>query len=117
MLTHEQLSDFILKHSRELAELAANLKSAHKRIDENNQMTEGIHKLAANVEALAIQVKMLTESVNASVKKLEEGQNRMDERICVIEREPANRWKALVSQVIALVVAAVTGGIIIMLTR
>ncbi|MCL2068420.1 MAG: hypothetical protein FWH00_00825 [Oscillospiraceae bacterium] len=110
-MTHEQLTETILSHNRELAELGANLKSAHRRIDESDRIANGVHKLAANVEALALQVKLLGESVNVSVKKLEEGQKHQGERIGTLEKEPAHKWKSLVSHITALIVAAVFGAI------
>lgn len=94
----EQLSEQNIKHGEEIAALRESLKSAHKRLDENDRVTEGIHKLASNMEALTIQIKILAE-----------GQRSQGERIGALEREPADKWKDAVKQVVGLVIAAVAG--------
>jgi hypothetical protein len=101
-----------IQNTSDIAALRESLKSAHKRIDENDRMTEGIHKLAANVEALALQVKMLTGKMDESINRIEAGLKSQGERIGAIENEPAHKWKTLVAQVTGLVVAAVIGVII-----
>lgn len=109
MTTTEQLSTELIKHTGELAALAESLKSAHRRIDENDHIIEGIYKLAANVEGLAIQVKLLTESVESSIGRLESSLKTQGERISQLEKEPAEKWKALVGQIISLTAAALFG--------
>lgn len=112
MMEGQQLSNRVLQNARDISAIRESTKSAHKRIDENDRITDGIHKLASNVEALALQVKMLTESLENSVSRLEAGQKAQGERIGALEREPATKWKDLVKQVIGLIVAAVAGVII-----
>lgn len=111
-MTTDQLTEQILKHNSEIAALRESDKSAHKRIDENDRITEGIHKLAANVEALALQVKLLTESMENNIARLEAGQKTQGEHIGALENEPAKKWKALVAQITSLLIAAVVGGVI-----
>ena len=106
----QQMSDQILAQSRELATLCEALKSAHKRIDENDRIINDVHKLCANVETLALQVKLLTESMESNISRLESGLRCQGERIGSIEKEPAGRWKALISQVVAIIVAVLIGG-------
>ena len=109
-MTMEQLTEQMLRQNREIAGIAASLKSAHKRIDENDRITEGIYKLAANVESLALQVKLLTESVDSRIERLENSQKTQGERIGTLEREPARKWRTLMTQVGALITAALVGG-------
>lgn len=45
------MAQIALEHTREIAALWESLKSAHKRIDENDRLTAGIHKLAKNIAA------------------------------------------------------------------
>lgn len=111
----EQMTTQVIQNTKDVATLRESTKSAHKRIDENDRMTEGIHKLAANVEALALQVKMLTEKMEKSIERVEAGQRSQGERIGKLEQEPANKWKDIVKQVITLVVAASFGGLLSML--
>lgn len=109
-MNEDQLTDQVLKHNGEIAGIKEKLASAHKRIDENDQIMVGIHRLAANVEALALQVKLLTESVENSITRLESSIKNQGERIGALEKEPGTKWKTLVAQITALVVAALMGG-------
>lgn len=112
MLDAEHIATQMVQNTSDIAAIRESLKSAHKRIDENDRMTEGIHKLAANVEALALQVKMHTDTMNNSITQIESGLKALGERIGILEKEPAAKWKELVKQVTALIVAAVVGAVI-----
>jgi chromosome segregation ATPase len=111
-MTHDHLTEQVLKQNSDIAAVKESVKSAHKRIDENDRITDGIHKLAANVEALALQVKLLTEKMESNIGRLESGLKDQGERIGQLEKEPAAKWKSLVSQVMSIIVAAVVGGVI-----
>lgn len=134
-MTNEQITEQLIKINGEIAEIRASDKSAHKRIDENDRITNGIHEIAASVQTLALQIKLLTERLDENMDELKDGQRRHGERIgavetfCLsierleksisvlsgkveaIEKEPATKWKDLVKQVIAIVVAAVVGAV------
>lgn len=131
----EQITERTIQNTNDIVAMRESLKSAHKRIDENDRITEGIHEIAASVQALALQIKMLTEKLDKNVGKIEESLKRQGERIgaiesvCgsveqhgktidslnakveAIEKEPATKWKNLVAQIIGLGVAAVVGAI------
>jgi len=111
-MTGDQLTQQIMAQSKDIAALRERVKSAHKRIDENDRITTGIHKLASNVEALALQVKLLTERMDSSINRMEKSIKSQDERIGAIEKEPATKWKELVRQMIALAVAALAGSML-----
>ncbi len=55
-MNEEQITAKLMHHEGEIAGLWQHSKSAHKRIDENERVTEGIHRLAANVEAMTVQI-------------------------------------------------------------
>ena len=136
MYTPEQVSKILLEHTGEIAALRADAKLAHKRIDETDRITASIHELAKNVATMAARVESLTERLDRSVDRIEQGQQSQGKRIGniektvsqiernekelmrqaakieAIEREPANKWKALVGQVTALVVAAAIGALL-----
>ena len=112
MLDAENVAKQVIENAKAIAAVAESAKSAHKRIDDNDRITEGIHKLASNVEALAVQVKMLTERMDSSIERIEAGLKSQGERIGALEKEPAHKWKTLVAQVTALIVAAVIGVVI-----
>ncbi len=111
-MTLEQISERTIKQGSEIAALKESTKSAHKRLDDNDRVIESIHKLAANVETLALQVKMLTEKMDNSITRIESGMNSQGERITCLEKEPATKWKSLVAQITTIVVAALVGGVI-----
>ncbi len=106
------LTEKVIEHEGEIGRLWESSKSAHKRIDENDRVTEGIYKLASNMEALTIQVKSLAQQMETAIARIETGQKSQGERIGALEKEPAQKWKTLVAQVTGLVVAAVIGAII-----
>ncbi len=108
-MTPEQITERMLALTEELAAVKESTKSAHKRIDENDRITEGIHEIASSVQALAVQVKLLADKMDENVDSLKGSIKSQGERIGKLEQEPADRWKSLVSQVIGLVVAAVAG--------
>jgi hypothetical protein len=105
----EQLTKHAMSQAKDISALWESTKSAHKRIDENDRIIEGIHKLAANVEGLTLQVKMLTDQMDATIERIEEGQKLQGERIGKLEQEPAHKWQDFVKQVLSLAVAAVFG--------
>lgn len=94
-VTAEQVTEKVIEHAGEIAALQESTRSAHKRIDENDRITEGIHKLCANVETLAVQVKNLAEKMESNVSRLESGLQKQGERIGILEKEPARKWKVL----------------------
>ena len=133
-MTEEQFTQQLIAQGKDIAALWENAKSAHKRIDETDRITNGIHKLAANVETLALQVKLLTERMDSSIDRMEqslksqEGRIREAEAVCsaalrsekriaelagkveAIEREPATKWKELVRLTMTITAAAFMGG-------
>ena len=111
-MTQEQLTERIMDLSQQLAEAKASLKSAHHRLNNNDKITAGIHEIAASVQALALQVKLLTEKMDENIEDLQHSIKRQGERIGALEKEPGDKWKALIAQVVGLVVAAVVGVVI-----
>ena len=140
-MTDEQLTQQILAQGKDIAALWQNAKSAHKRIDENDRITQGIHKLAANIEALTLQVKLLTERMDSSIDRMEKSiksqsmrvgalemlcrtieRNEqsiagLSSKIDAIEKEPAANWKELVRQMISLAAAVLVGSVLAGLLR
>ncbi len=109
-MTPEQITERMLALSEEMAAVRESTKSAHRRIDENDRITAGIHEIAASVQSLALQVKLLTDKMDESVEGLKGSIKSQGERIGLLEKEPAQKWKGLVKQVVEILVAAVVGG-------
>ncbi len=102
----------IIQNSKDIAALRENLKSAHKRIDENDSVTKGIHELSTSIAAIAVELRALVTRYDTSFERIEAGQKSQGERIGALEKKPAMRWEALVTQLIGLLVAAVAGGML-----
>ena len=115
-MTPEQVTGKVLELSEELASVRESIKSAHRRSDDNDRITAGIHKIAASVQALALQVKLLTDKMDESVENLKGSIKNQGERIGALEKEPAQKWKGLVKQVIEIAVAAAVGAALAIIT-
>ena len=135
-MTQEHMMEQLMSQSRDIAALWESVKSAHKRIDETDRIIKGIHRLAANVEALALQVKLLTERMDSSIERMEKSLESQGVRIGAVEplcgsiertesnltgltakvealeKEPADKWRELVRQVITIAAAALAGSLL-----
>lgn len=120
-----KVKELTLEHAREIAALWQSTKSAHKRIDDNENIAAGIHELAKNVAAMATEIKLLTERVDKNIERIEQEQKsqggrvsdiemtimaiersektiaKHEERLDTIEKEPATKWKNFVWMVFA----------------
>lgn len=105
-MSNDKLTEILLTNSKELVEIKASVASAHRRIDENEQLTEGIHKLAENVATMSVEIKMLTEKFDKSIERIECGLKEQNERINVIEKSPGKKWDKFIWLIIAGVVSA-----------
>jgi methyl-accepting chemotaxis protein len=142
-MNEQQMTEFAMDTTKNIAALWESTKSAHKRLDENDKVTKGIHQLSASIAGMTAEMKGIAERMDdsndrmtASVEKISEGQQEQAQRIGAmektlitlsglsegmgklgakieaIEKEPATKWKDLVKQITALVVAAIIGVII-----
>ena len=133
-----QFSEFIAKTEHRLTAVEESAKSAHHRIDENDELTSGIHELATNIKVMANQLEGLGKRSDESIERINAGQRNQGERIGklenaytltaqimprletsvntlttkvdTLEKEPGQKWKTVTAQIIGLVVAAVVGG-------
>ena len=97
---------------KDISALRESLKSAHRRIDENSRVIEGIHEIASNVKTLAIQVKHLADTTTGSIEELKNGLRRQGERLGALESEPGNKWKSVSLQAVLAAVAAAAGMVV-----
>jgi chromosome segregation ATPase len=133
-MENAEMTRQIMKNASDIAAVWESSKSAHKRLNENDRITAGIHELAKSVATIATEIKGLTAKLDESVERIENGQRAQGERLGrvehaiaafeqnakdiedhekrlnSIEKEPGQKWKDLVKQVIALIVAAAVGG-------
>ena len=123
MVTPEQMHQTLMEHTRSIAALQEKTDSAHKRLNQNDNIIHSIHKLAANMENLTGEVKGLTAELKSGLreqgKRIGEVESALIRfanietqlasaisRIDKIEKEPADKWKDLTKQVITFIVAA-----------
>lgn len=94
------MDDGILAMITELKEgqarMSEQIKGALKRIDEQKQLTESVHKLATSVEILANSQRQMEKTVDGLSADIEE-----------IKRKPAKRFDDAVGTVIAIVLTAI----------
>lgn len=137
----DQALERINQLAGEIIRLNESLKSAHKRIDENDKLTEAIHDIALSVQSLANQVEHLTDKLDETVESMRGNLKAHGERIGTLElinqaddalrvttkaletrldkleKEPAENYKSIIKQVIGIVIAAVIGAVIAYLTK
>lgn len=100
-MEQQQMTQIIMQLQQDVAGLRADLKGAFKRIDEQRELTETVHKLALSMQELV-----------SAQKHMGEEQERMRKEVDALRLKPAHRWEGLVAQLITLTVAAVVGGLI-----
>ena len=99
-MQHElaEMNTTLVKHSEQI-------KAALRRIDEQAQLTETVHKLATSIELLVAKQEITSEKVAETNKKLEAITHDVED----IKQKPAKKWdesvKAIVLGLIAGVVA------------
>ena len=135
-MTQEHMMEQLMAQNKDVAALWESAKSAHKRIDETDEIIKGIHRLAANVETLALEVKLLTQRMDSSIARMErsiksqgvrigavETQTQSAEhsgksiavlegKVQAMEKEPADRWREMVRQVVTIAGAALAGSLL-----
>ena len=104
------MKDELIQVNTTLATHSEQLKSIFKRLDEQSQLTETVHKLATSIELLVAKQEVTTEKVAETNKKLEDITHDVEE----IKQKPAKRWDELVK----IIISAIAGGILAyLLTR
>lgn len=97
--------------SEQLGEIVAvmqeRLNAILRQIEDTSRMTEGVYKLAGNVEALTTQVKNMAEQQEATTKKIEARMEEQGRRIGALELKPAHKWDSTAEKIVMAVIAAV----------
>lgn len=114
--TAEQFSQVAIQNAKDISELKAEMAAINRRVDENDHLTNGIHKLAENVATMSVEIKMLTEKFDSSIKRIENGLQKQSERISAIEKEPSQKWDKFIWLIIAAAISAlvsfIAGGVL-----
>lgn len=114
-ISNNKLESMVIQNVQDISEIKAEIASIDRRIDENDQLTKGIHQLAENVATMSVEIKMLTEKFDNSIERIEHGLQKQSERITAIEKEPSKKWDKFIWLIIAAAVSAavsyVAGGL------
>ena len=96
---HEELKEI----NTTLATHSEQIKAALKRIDEQAQLTETVHKLATSIELLVAKQEITTEKVAETNKKLESITHDVED----IKQKPAKKWDESVKAILLGLIAGV----------
>lgn len=104
--SNSRLESIAIQNIKDISEIKAEIASINRRIDENDQLTKGIHQLAENVATMSVEIKMLTEKFDNSIERIERGLEEQSKRITTIEKEPSKKWDKFIWLIIAAVISA-----------
>ena len=90
-----------LNHERRLTEVEERSKSNSHRLDDLEQRQDNLDELVGTVKVLAVRERQ----VEADVKEIKGD-------VKSLTSKPAQRWETLITQIIALLVAAIIGFIL-----
>ena len=112
---------------RLLGELESSLKSAHKRIDNVERLTESVYKLATSIEAMQHDLTDMSKRIDRIEKKPElppcqhkndfERFNKLEEEVKMLKEEPAKKWNKLISSVITAITSGIIGYILAVILK
>ena len=86
-MNEENVSSTLLQYAKDITALQESAKSAHKRIDKTDKLTEAVHELARSNAAIASEVRSLAEKFDKAIERIEQGQRSQGERLGLLERE------------------------------
>ena len=81
-------------------------------LNSSEALIKTIHELASDIKVLTHQVKTQGERMEQIVLHCENKLKEQGERISTLEKEPAHKWRLLVSQIVTFIAAALAGGVI-----
>ncbi len=105
-----------------LGEIESSLKSAHKRIDSIEKLTESVYKLATSIEAMQHDIADVKRRMNTyeerpllppcqhtkDFERYDSNMEKIEHEVQEIKEQPAKKWNVLVTSIIT----SLTGGII-----
>lgn len=87
-----------LEHERRLTEVEERSKSNSHRLDNLEESTEAINRLATSMEVMAARQEQVVETVG-----------KLDTKVTALEEKPAKRWDDLTDKIVWSVAAALVG--------
>ena len=87
-----------ISHAQRLSAVEESAKSAHKRIDALDSLTQSVNNLTISVSEMAV-----------GMRQLEKSSANLSQKIDCLEATPGKRWELIVTEIIKLVVAGAAG--------
>jgi len=101
-----------IKLAERLARIESCVETLATRQSSSDALIMTIHELASDIKLLTQQVKTQSERMERIAVRYESKLKEQSERIGNLEKEPAHKWKLLISQVITIIAAVLIGGAI-----
>ncbi|MCL2627309.1 MAG: hypothetical protein FWD44_01250 [Oscillospiraceae bacterium] len=80
--------------------LTEKIQVAEKRLQDNDQVTNGVYELSKNVAIYAKEVEHLAKTMDKRVTDIEERQQKQGERIGSLELRPAKRMELIITTIV-----------------
>ena len=93
-----------LDQAERIAKVEESAKSAHKRIDALDSLTQSVNNLAISVSEMAV-----------GMRQLEKSSATLNKKIDCLEAAPGKRWELIVTEIIKLIVAGAAGFLLSMI--
>lgn len=93
-----------LDQAERIAKVEESAKSAHKRIDALDSLTQSVNNLTISVSEMAV-----------GMRQLEKSSANLSHKIDCLEATPGKRWELIVTEIIKFIVAGAAGFLISML--
>lgn len=94
----EKGEETLIEYGRKIDKIDESVKSAHKRIDEVGEIPKAVLKMSIAVENMAAEIKEIATS-------MKEHQDKINERVTVLENKPGGDAYKLQKQIFGYVVA------------
>ena len=97
----------VMEHEKDIAALKESGKSAHKRIDRIDKLTEAVRELAQSTTTIATEVKFLASKFDKEIEDIAQGQKSQGERLGELEKRGSKKLENIVATIITVVITAV----------
>lgn len=98
-----EINKMLMAIQKDLTEISASTRSAHKRLDEQQKLITSVHDLAASVQVMAAEMA----HIKCDVKDTRAQIDALEGHVTDIQQKPAKRWDNAVSHIITLIIGAV----------
>ena len=106
-MTQDEIRKIVLDQTKEVATLSASIKSAHRRLDAVDKLTEAINNLVTSLalanaksENIEKDIKNINADISADISKL-------SDKVDKLRQAPGEKWKYLINAIITAAVALV----------